>query len=85
MILESYPTLTIDSLCFTLGIGGEPQADWCEMVGGCLNGGSCYNQCDTFWCDCGEDAAMSVDHFGKRCELSDAKKSYYYKYYKSSY
>merc|ERR1712038_581692 len=46
-------------------IGGEPQADWCEMVGGCLNGGSCYNQCDTFWCDCGEDAAMSVDHFGK--------------------
>ena len=67
-------------MAFT-GIGGEPQADWCEMVGGCLNGGSCYNQCDTFWCDCGEDAAMSVDHFGKRCELSDAKKSYYYKYY----
>ena len=50
-----------------------------------MNGGSCYNQCDTFWCDCGEDAAMSVDHFGKRCELADAKKSYYYKYYKSSY
>ena len=71
-------------MAFT-GIGGEPQADWCEMVGGCLNGGSCYNQCDTFWCDCGEDAAMSVDHFGKRCELADAKKSYYYKYYKSSY
>ena len=62
------------------GVGGEPGDDWCYLAGGCLNGGTCYNQCDTFLCDCGEDAAMSADHFGKRCEIAgDPKKSSYYK------
>ena len=54
-------------MAFT-GIGGEPQADWCELAGGCLNNGVCFNQCDTFWCDCDDMLAMSQDIVGKRCE-----------------
>ena len=55
------------------GVDGAPMENWCEMVGGCINGGTCYNQCDTFWCDCGELAALSTDHVGKRCETDSGK------------
>ena len=54
------------------GVNGEPGDDWCTLAGGCVNGGTCYNQCDTFWCDCGEVNTLSADHIGKRCETATA-------------
>ena len=51
---------------FFSGVDGESLADFCAEVGGCLNGGTCYNRCDTFWCDChGYSAGAGT---GKRCE-----------------
>ena len=59
------------------GINGAPEQNWCDMAGGCLNGGTCFNQCQDFWCDCGEVSALSVDHIGKRCEVTSDSKSVY--------
>ena len=59
-------------LFVTEGVNGEPGDDWCTLAGGCVNGGTCYNQCDTFWCDCGAVNALSADHIGKRCETATA-------------
>jgi len=58
-------------------INGAPEQNWCDMAGGCLNGGTCFNQCQDFWCDCGEVSALSVDHIGKRCEVTSDSKSVY--------
>ncbi|KAF6024216.1 hypothetical protein EB796_017468 [Bugula neritina] len=40
--------------------------DWCKLdyEGGCKNNGICYNQCDTFWCDC--PRPKDYDYYGKR-------------------
>jgi len=45
---------------------GNPEADYCALVGGCLNGGVCFNQCDGFWCSCAN--RETIDQVGKRCE-----------------
>ena len=59
------------------GPHGIPDQDWCALVGGCLNGGLCYNQCDGFWCECAH--RETVDQIGKRCEQdADPKKSGYH-------
>ncbi|XP_067942391.1 uncharacterized protein [Watersipora subatra] len=48
-------------------VDGLPQEDYCSLPGNqCLNGGDCYNQCDTFWCDC-KDHENNY-YYGKRCE-----------------
>jgi len=47
-------------------VNGTPERDWCLMAGGCLNGGTCFNQCDSFWCDCPN--RQNQDQYGKRCE-----------------
>jgi len=53
-------------------VDGIAQQDWCAAAGYCLNGGTCHNQCSSFWCDCGEVSAMTADHIGKRCEIFTA-------------
>jgi len=45
---------------------GQPKQDWCSIYGGCLNGGTCYNQCDDYWCDCPNRSTLGQT--GKRCE-----------------
>lgn len=47
-------------------VDGAPLEDWCASSP-CLNGGECYNQCNTFWCDCPDH--FNNDYYGKRCEL----------------
>jgi len=44
--------------------------DWCALEG-CINGGHCYNQCDTYWCDCQEHE--KYNYLGKRCETMEAE------------
>jgi len=47
-------------------------ADFCRQPGGgCLNGGECYNQCDSFWCKCPNP--KENDYYGKRCEYKPSK------------
>ena len=72
--MGAYAQVPVDGIdLIYIGVDGMPMENWCEMAGGCLNGGTCYNQCDTFWCDCGELAALSTDHVGKRCETDSGK------------
>jgi len=68
----SRPTLPVHGLPpgSDICVNGAPLDDWCSNAGGCLNGGTCFNQCDSFWCDCGEVNALSADHIGKRCETA---------------
>jgi len=48
------------------GVDGNPLDDWCSMAGGCVNGGTCFNQCTDFWCRCPDHE--NNDYWGKRCE-----------------
>lgn len=70
--VDHFKDIRLDVYVSLTGPGGAPDDRYCDLAGGCENGGECYDQCRGFWCDCPKDD--QYDYYGKRCELSKKKR-----------